>query len=61
MGPVPLFLTSDARILDLIRRGDEKGLILLFESTRTMVSSFILRNSGTASDAEDLLQGFHSI
>jgi len=56
MGPVPLLLTSDARVLDLIRRGDEKGLVLLFESSRTMVHSFILRNSGTADDAEDLLQ-----
>lgn len=56
MGPVPLFLTSDARILDLIRRGDEKGLVLLLGSTRTMVTSFVLRNSGTVSDAEDLLQ-----
>jgi len=56
MGPVPLLLKSDARILDLIRRGDEKGLVLLFESSRTMVRSFILRNSGTVDDAEDLLQ-----
>lgn len=56
MGPVPLLLTSDARILDLIRRGDEQGLVLLFESSRTMVRSFILKNSGTADDAEDLLQ-----
>lgn len=56
MAPNPLFLSTDARILDLIRRGDEQGLVLLYEANQRMVRSYILRNSGTSQDAEDLLQ-----
>ena len=51
-----LFLNDDARILDMIRKGDEKALILLYESNRKMVSAFVARNNGTHDDYEDLLQ-----
>jgi len=56
MKPLSLFLDRDARILDLIRKGDEEGLVLLYQSARRPVTSFILKNSGTADDAEDMLQ-----
>lgn len=56
MAPSPLFLTRDARILDLIRRGDEEALVMLFRDNRRMVIDFVIRNSGSPDDAEDLLQ-----
>ena len=56
MGPAPLFLSNDAKVLDLIRRGDEEGLVLLYQANKRMVRSFVLRNSGTGQDAEDMLQ-----
>lgn len=51
-----LYLNEDARILDMIRNGDEKALVLLFESNRKMVAAFVSRNNGTHDDEEDLLQ-----
>ncbi len=56
MGPSPSYVSSDARILDLIRRGDEEGLVLLYEANRRMVSAFIGRNNGNSQDADDVLQ-----
>ncbi len=50
------FLNSDAKILDLIRAGDDKGLVMLYEANRKPIRAYITRNSGTADDAEDLLQ-----
>ncbi|MDD8017765.1 MAG: sigma-70 family RNA polymerase sigma factor [Bacteroidota bacterium] len=50
------FLNDDARILDLMKKGDEEALVTLYQSNRKMVTSFVLRNSGTSDDAEDLLQ-----
>jgi RNA polymerase sigma factor (sigma-70 family) len=50
------FLTSDLRLLDRIRRGDEGGLVALFESNRRSIRSLISRNSGNADDADDVLQ-----
>jgi RNA polymerase sigma factor (sigma-70 family) len=50
------FLNTDARILDLMKRGDEEALVVLYDSNRRMVKSFVLRNNGTDDDAEDLLQ-----
>lgn len=49
------FLNQDARVLDMIRRGDEEGLILLLRSSQRAVHSLVLRNSGTRDDAEDVL------
>jgi len=51
-----LFLNDDARILDMIRKGDEHALVLLYQSNRKMISSFISRNNGTHDDYEDMLQ-----
>ena len=50
------FLTSDAKILDLMRSGDEESLVLLYESNRRPVVNLVLRNNGSAEDAEDVLQ-----
>ena len=56
MSPRLLFLNDDTRILDMIRKGDEQALVLLHESNKKMISSFIARNNGTHDDYEDLLQ-----
>jgi RNA polymerase sigma factor (sigma-70 family) len=56
MAPPLLFLSTDARIVDLIRRGDEEGLTLLYQANVRMVRAFILRNKGSAQDADDMLQ-----
>ena len=50
------FLTTDARMLDLIRKGEEEALVTLYQSNRKPILSYITRNNGTADDAEDLLQ-----
>jgi RNA polymerase sigma factor (sigma-70 family) len=51
-----LFLNDDARVLDMIRNGEEKALVLLYESNKKMISAFIARNNGTHDDYEDMLQ-----
>jgi RNA polymerase sigma factor (sigma-70 family) len=51
-----LFLNTDARILELIRKGDEEALATLYSTSRRLVASFVSRNSGTFDDAEDVLQ-----
>jgi RNA polymerase sigma factor (sigma-70 family) len=50
------FLSTDAEILDLIRKGDDKGLAMLYEANRKPVRAFISRNHGTTDDADDMLQ-----
>jgi RNA polymerase sigma factor (sigma-70 family) len=50
------FLNTDAKILDLIRAGDDEGLVMLYEANRRAIRSFVARNSGTPDDADDLLQ-----
>ncbi|MGB5873729.1 MAG: sigma-70 family RNA polymerase sigma factor [Bacteroidota bacterium] len=56
MNPSPLFLSTDARILDSIRRGNEDGLVTLIRSCRRQVTALVLRNNGTMDDADDVLQ-----
>lgn len=56
MKPSLFFLTTDARILDLIRKGDEEALVTLYDSNRKPIVAYVSRNSGTSDDAEDLLQ-----
>jgi RNA polymerase sigma factor (sigma-70 family) len=51
-----LFLNTDAKILDLIRKGNDEGLVMLYEANRKPIRAFISRNNGTGDDAEDLLQ-----
>lgn len=53
----PLFLwSSDERIIDLMEKGDEEALVMLYRANKRMVMSFVTKNSGTSDDAEDLLQ-----
>jgi RNA polymerase sigma factor (sigma-70 family) len=47
---------ADALILDRIRSGDEEALVVLFESNRHPILSFVSKNSGSRDDADDLLQ-----
>jgi RNA polymerase sigma factor (sigma-70 family) len=56
MKPSLFFLTTDSKILDLIRKGDEEALEMLYDSNRKPVSAYIMRNSGTSDDAKDVLQ-----
>jgi RNA polymerase sigma factor (sigma-70 family) len=56
MKPSLFFLTSDAKILDLIRKGDEEALVALYESNRKPIAAYIARNSGTTEDVQDVLQ-----
>ena len=56
MKPSFFFLTSDAKILDLIRKGDEEALVALYESNRKPIAAYITRNSGTTEDMQDVLQ-----
>jgi RNA polymerase sigma factor (sigma-70 family) len=51
-----LFMDDDARILDGIRTGDESALVKLYRTNRKSITAFLLRNNGTADDAEDMLQ-----
>jgi RNA polymerase sigma factor (sigma-70 family) len=51
-----LFMDEDARILDGIRTGDETALVILYRTNRKSITAFLLRNNGTADDAEDMLQ-----
>jgi RNA polymerase sigma factor (sigma-70 family) len=50
------FVSSDARILDQMRKGDEKALVTLYEQNRRPITAYVLRNSGTRDEAEDVLQ-----
>jgi RNA polymerase sigma factor (sigma-70 family) len=56
MGSPLLFLNSDARILDGIRCGDESALASLYQANRRPITSLVMRNNGTADDADDVLQ-----
>jgi RNA polymerase sigma factor (sigma-70 family) len=50
------FPSTDARILDMLRHGDEEALVMLYRSNQKPVTAFVLRNSGTEDDAKDMLQ-----
>ena len=56
MSPRLFFLSSDARVIDLIKKGDEEALVILYEANRRPITSFVVRNSGTPQDSEDMLQ-----
>ena len=56
MKPSLFFLTTDAKILDLIRKGDEEALVTLYESNRKPIAAYITRNNGTTEDVQDVLQ-----
>jgi RNA polymerase sigma factor (sigma-70 family) len=53
----PLFFVNhDAKILDMIRTGNDEGLVMLYQLNRRAILSYVRHNSGNADDAEDLLQ-----
>ena len=52
----PFFLNDDVRILDQIRKGDEEALVTLYRANEKQVAAFVMGNSGTSDDAEDMLQ-----
>ena len=56
MAGSPLFASSDARLLDRIRKGDEEALVELYRENRRPVTALVTRNSGTEDDADDMLQ-----
>ncbi len=56
MSPSLSFFNQDSRILDLLRKGDEQGLVLLYDQNRALITSFVLHNSGNHDDAEDMIQ-----
>lgn len=56
MSPSLLFVHSDARILDQIRRGDEEALVALYHANERKVTALVTKNSGTVDDAQDILQ-----
>ena len=56
MAASPLFSSSDAEILDRIRKGDEGALVELYHKNRSPVRALVTGNSGTADDADDMLQ-----
>ncbi|HTP79497.1 MAG TPA: sigma-70 family RNA polymerase sigma factor [Bacteroidota bacterium] len=47
---------DDARIIQLLRNGNEEVLLELYRSHRAMILAYVTHNSGTADDADDLLQ-----
>jgi len=51
-----LFLHDDARLVEAIGRGDHEALVSLYRSSRPPVTAYVMRNSGTPDDAEDMLQ-----
>ncbi len=56
MGTPVQFVSTDARVLEMLRQGDEEALVMLYRSNRKPVTAFVLRNNGTHDDAEDMLQ-----
>lgn len=50
------FLNDDSKILDALRNGDEEALVELFHRNSQPITSLVIRNHGTADDAEDILQ-----
>ena len=50
------FLNEDARILDQLKKGDEKALILVYQTSERQVAAFVTRNNGNEDDAKDVLQ-----
>jgi RNA polymerase sigma factor (sigma-70 family) len=50
------FLSHDAKLLDLMRKGDEEALATLFSLNRKPITALVTRNQGTVEDAHDVLQ-----
>ena len=48
--------TTDDALIAAIRRGEERALSQLYQAHWPMVSHFVLQNSGTEADAQDVYQ-----
>ena len=51
-----LSLNQEPALLERIRAGEEQALVRLFHANRRAVTALVVRNSGTAVDAEEILQ-----
>jgi RNA polymerase sigma factor (sigma-70 family) len=51
-----IFLNDDAKILDLMKNGDDDALVLIYQQNRKAVVSLVVKNNGSSDDAEDVLQ-----
>jgi RNA polymerase sigma factor (sigma-70 family) len=51
-----LFLHQDAKLLHLIRMGDEEALVTLYAANRRPVTALVMRHHGSQDDAHDVLQ-----
>ncbi len=47
---------SDSELLDLIRQGDEEALKYLYRQNYSMVRKYVIENSGSLEDVDDMLQ-----
>lgn len=47
---------SDQQIIEGIKNGDQKVLVVMYKQNLAMVKNFIMKNSGTEEDVPDLLQ-----
>lgn len=56
MKPILFFLNDDAKIIDLMKKGDEEALVFLYQQNKKAISSLVMRNNGSEDDAEDVLQ-----
>jgi RNA polymerase sigma factor (sigma-70 family) len=50
------FLSQDAKLLARMREGDEEALVTLYQQNKKAVVALVTRNSGTTTDADDILQ-----
>lgn len=50
------FMNDDARILNLMKNGDEEALVIVYKQNRAMVASLVKRQGGSDDDADDVLQ-----
>jgi RNA polymerase sigma factor (sigma-70 family) len=56
MKPTLFFLNDDAKILDLMKKGEEDALVMVYRQNKKAIFSFVMRNNGSEDDAEDVLQ-----
>ncbi|MGH2568000.1 MAG: RNA polymerase sigma factor [Bacteroidota bacterium] len=56
MSPSLSLIQSDRQLLERIRQGDEQALTVLYRENQNAVASFVMGNSGSKDDAEDMLQ-----
>lgn len=56
MKPTLFFLNDDAKILDLMKKGDEDALLIVYKQNKKAIASLVMRNNGSEHDADDVLQ-----